>query len=180
MILLGLLLACHKPAPPPPLVEPDVSVTAPALAGDIRGGVFQDRRYPVSVALPEGWTGSVGTEPSPMRLTAAHAATGAVVQVITLPQGASAPLSRPGCSWTFVDVGRYRDLTVATDVTVATCTPRDPTGPRVFAVLTQREGFTLDLELSVPNLQLAAGRAAGELLLRGVRFESAPLGLPAL
>ena len=178
MILLLLLLACRKPGEPPEVYVPGSSESAPSPAGQISGGVYQDQRFAVSVPLPEGWTGAVGAEPSPLRFTATHATTGAVVQLVTLPAGAGVPLARPGCSWTFVDVGRYRDLTVASDVTVATCTPKDPTGPRVFAVLTPRDGFTLDLGLSVPNTQLAAGRAAGQILLRGVRFEG-PAAAPA-
>lgn len=171
MILLFGLLACHKPAEPPVVYAPPTEAPAPARSGTLSGGVYRDARYPLTVPLSEGWSGEPGVEGSELRFTAVHAATGTTLQAIALPVGATAPPERAECAWSFIDTGSYRDIAVPGPLTVATCTPRDPTGPRVFAVLVVRSSVVIDLELSVPNTQLAAGRAAGDVLLHAVRFE---------
>lgn len=177
MSLLLLMLACRKPAAPPTVYVEPTSESAPAPTGALEERLFRDGRYPLTVSLPPDWTGEVGVEPAPQRFTAVHAPTGTQFQAIILPEGAVEPASRPDCAWNFIDTGGYRDLAVNAELIVATCTPRDPTGPRVFAVLSPRVGLTLDLELSVPNLQLAEGRAAGDVLLRAVRLDL-PVALP--
>ena len=174
MIWLVYLLACRRPAPLPEVVAPPPPPPAPAQAGAIVEGVFHDARYPLTVPLIGGWTGEPGVEPEPLRLTASHAESGASLQAFALPIGSTEPPARPECAWNFIDTGSYRDLAVTGPVTVATCTPREPTGPRIFAVLAPRATAVIDLELSVPNETLAAGRAAGDLLLRGVRFDEVP------
>lgn len=169
---LALLIACRKPVPPQvtPEAEPPAEVRP---SGALGGGMYVDRRWPLVVPVPEGWTAEVGADDAPLRMRAQDPVTGAEVEVYALPEGTTGPLDRPECSWTFQDTGRYRMITTADPITVATCTPEEPTAPHRFAVLVVRPGVVWELDLRAPGTSLAAAVAAGEGLLQGVRFGAA-------
>ncbi len=177
MILLWLWVACRKPAPPPPLQVVEQPTEELAPAGVVADGVFVDDRWPLVVPVPEGWSAEPGRADTPLRIRAAHADTGAVVEILALPIGATEPLSRAGCSWDFLDTGRYRGLAVTDEVTVATCVPDRPEDSHVFAVLLARPEVVWSLEIAPEPDRMIAGKAAGEALLRGVRFER-PAAIP--
>lgn len=136
-----------------------------------------DSFLPLEVPIPPGWTAHPGHKDTPLRLSLTEDAPGARVDILAMPRGATAPLSRPDCSWDFVDIGRYRALLVADEVTVATCTPTDPAAPHVFATLLTREDVTWSLEIVSRGGAMARDKAAGEAVLRGVRFER-PAAIP--
>lgn len=171
MRLLLLAAACRRNVPLPPLEPLPPSGPAEAAAGVIAGGTFEDATWPLKVPIPEGWTARPGQADSPLRLSAEHALTRARVEVFALPAGSVEPPPRAGCAWDFVDTGRYRGLSVTDEVTVATCTPDEPSAPHVFAVLLLRPELTWSLTVSAWPEQMVAGKEAGEALLRGVRFE---------
>ncbi len=173
MIVLLLLGACKKPVPPPPLEDIVLPPPAIVLSGQVVDGVFVDDAFPLQVPLPEGWYATPGRADTPLRLRAIHDETGARVEILALPAGVAEPLSRAGCEWDFLDTGRYRSLAGADEVTVATCVPDQPGDAHVFAVLVPRAELTWSLEIAPRVDDLIAGKAAGEALLRGVRFERA-------
>lgn len=181
--MIGLLLwvACRKPVAAPPLEAlPAEQTPAVVLSGAVIAGVYRDDRWALQVPVPEGWTARPGRDDTPLRFSADHVGTGARVEILALPAGATAPLARAGCAWDFIDTGRYRGLAVPDEVTVATCSPEDPAAPHVFAVLLPREGLTWSLEIAALPQAMVAGKQAGEELLRGVRFEgSGPAPPPA-
>lgn len=177
MIALLLLAACVKHATPPPLEDLPPAAQPSPPSGSVVDGVYQDSFLPLQVNVPPGWSARVGRQETPLRLSLSQDGAGPRVEILALPRGATAPLSRPDCAWEFVDTGRYRHLLVADLITVATCTPTDPASPHVFATLLSREDITWSLEIVTRADAMISDKAAGEAVLRGVRFEH-PAAIP--
>lgn len=179
MIPLILLVACVKHPAAPPLEELPPAAPPSPPSGVVADAVYVDGDLPLEVPVPPGWTAHPGRRDTPLRLSLTEDGPGARVDILALPRGATAPLSRADCSWEFVDTGRYRGLLVAEEVTVATCTPVDPAGTHVFATLLTREDVTWSLEIVTRGDAMVRDKAVGEALLRGVRFER-PVAIPVL
>lgn len=172
-LLLLLLLSCtHKTRQPllPP-AAPVIAVDAPS--GRIVDGVYIDARFGFTLPLATGWAPTLGVADGALRLSATNADTGARVSVSAREPGSLSPVLRPDCEWTFEDRGRYRILRVSGEITVATCTPNEPTAARVFLVILARTDAAWHLEIEAPGTSMAAARYAGHALLAGARWTGA-------
>lgn len=170
MIGLVLLLGgCPKPPEPPP---PELVVAPPVVelprAGVVTDGTYVDGAHGVSLRIPEGAGATVGAEGGPLRLTILHPA--ARVELWAMEGAGLPPRPREDCDWTFEDSARYRALKVTEPVRLATCTPREPDGPRVLAWLIERGGVCYQLAAVIPQGGLAQGRAAADAIAGTMRF----------
>jgi hypothetical protein len=158
-----LLLACRprlSPVLPPQPAEEPAQVQ---LSGRISEGRFIDGRHDLSIAVPAGWSAEVWPDGGPLRVSITHAETGSRVEVWAFEPHLVRPAPRGTCAWNFIDTGTYREVLRAR--MVASCTPTDPSAPRISAYLIDRGALTWQLELHVPPEHLSAGRILCEQLL---------------
>ena len=170
MIATLLLWACVRRPAPGPAVEAtgEIAVETPAPSGVVVDGRFTDGTWSLVVPIPDGWEARPGLKGSGLRLTLDHVETGARVEIWGVQDAALVPRPRAGCTWTFQDRGGYRAVRVPGDVTVATCTPTDPTGPHLFAYLVPRPDVAWHLEITAPGDRLLIGKALGDAVLASI------------
>ncbi len=161
------LLGCHKPTVEvvPALVAPPVDIAGEAApTGAVRDGVWQDARYPFSVAIPEGWVATPGSG-AEVRVVLTDPTEAVRVEVRVLAPDAPGPQPRPGCTWDFVDSSRYRVLHLPGVITVATCYPTQPDDPRVLGWYFGDPDLRWGVEASVANGALDRGlRTVADML----------------
>ena len=166
--MIFLLLGCPPKTPAVVVSEPtEEAITAP-VSGRVENGRFVDRRHDLSVAIPEGWHAELWPDAGPLRVSIHHEETGAWIEVWGFEQRLQQPAPRGSCSWDFIDTGTYRE--VLRPRLVASCTPEDPSEPRISAYLFDRVAVTWQLELHVPPEEFSAGRRACEVLLSSVQL----------
>jgi hypothetical protein len=164
------LLACApKPVPTEPSAPP-IPLTALPLNGIVDRGVYRDATLPFSVPVPAGWTAAPGAVPSPMRVRLSNADLGVRLEVWSYATPQAELPARPGCLWTFDDVGDYRVLGGSEELRVATCTPDDPSDPRLLATVVTKSGLTYHLEASIPETSFVAGKEAVRGLVDGIEW----------
>ncbi len=172
MPLLAALLALPacRGRRPPGLDLDGTFVTVPPvsrkLAGVSRGGRFVDPERGWSVEIPEDWTAEPGWSDEDLRVRLTHVLTQVTLEIAAYPEAEITPRERDSCLWTFRDTGHYSALPVPGEVTVAGCTPWEPTGPRVQGWYTVAGPWAYHLELVLPDGYLVAGLQAGEDLIR--------------
>ena len=164
-----LLLGCPKPEPP--VFTPVLEQRPPEPVGEIRGGRFHDDERGFSVGLPEDWQLEPGAVGGDLRATLTHVVTQAVLEIAVYPEREVTLRERRTCLWTFRDDGEYTALQVDGVVTVAGCTPWNPTEARVQGWYTVTPVWTYHLELSLTDGYLAPGLDEGESLIRSFRLE---------
>ena len=166
--MILLLLGC--PPKTPAMVVSDVAaeVETVPVSGRVEDGRFVDQRHDLSVAIPEGWRVELWPDTGPLRVSIHHEETGAWIEAWAFEQRLQQPAPRGSCSWDFVDTGTYREL--LRPRMVASCTPDDPSEPRVSAYLLDDGAVTWQLELHVPPEAFSAGRRACEALLSSVQL----------
>ncbi|RME23852.1 MAG: hypothetical protein D6798_12640 [Deltaproteobacteria bacterium] len=174
-LLLALLafVACGpRRAPAPELGAPTSTGPAPAplMAGFVADGVFTDSRWGLTLPIPDGWEAQPGLDQGALRVAVVDPVRGTRVELWVFRSLGTAPRPRSDCRWTFVDTGRYRAAGLPGPLTTATCTPDDPTAPRVYAWLLPAEHYGVQAELHVPVTALVDGRHDAEAILRGLRF----------
>ena len=166
--LLALLAGCPRPAPPPPEAEAEAPESPPC--GQLRDGRYTDGERGFSIAVPEDWLITPCRGGGDQRLTMSQGLTGVRLSVAVYAEDHITPRDREGCQWTFRDTGHYSALD-APEVTVAGCTPREPTEPRVQGWYTLRAPWAYHLELTLPDGYLGPSLAEGEVLIRSFRLE---------
>ncbi len=172
MMLLAWLLACPRAAPEaePALVDTSRGAARVEPAGIVTAGVWEDAEFPYVLRVPEGYEITPGLRGQNPRVTLVDPSTRARVELSVYPGGPRGPRERRGCAWTFVDTARYRQLALAADVTIGTCTPADPRHARVLGYFVEHAGSAYDLEAIIPPGKLIDGKAAAERAVGGVRF----------
>ena len=175
MTLLALLLpGCPKaPAPsdgPGTMVEVPGVPGAAEAAGRIVDGTYTDARWPLTVAVPAGWTNTVGHDGDEARATFVDPEGDVRITVAVTPGDTLAPRTLPGCTWTFQDVARYRTVRVPEPVLVGTCTPEDPAGARILTWVVAHDGVRWHIEGEVTPGRLPAAQADLDGFVAGVRF----------
>ena len=169
LTLMLALVGCPKPEPP--VFTPVVQQRPPQPIGQVRGGRFHDDERGFSVGLPEDWQLEPGAVGEDLRATLTHVVTQAVLEIAVYPERSVRPKERDSCLWTFQDEGVYTALQVEEDVTVAGCTPWDPTGARVQGWYTVTPTWAYHLELILADGYLVPGLDEGESLIRTFRVE---------
>jgi hypothetical protein len=169
-VIATWLLACApKPVPTEP-APPPIPLTALPMNGTVEHGVYRDATLPFSVRVPDGWTASPGATPSPLRVRLSNTDLGLRLEIWSYSTARADLPARPGCLWTFDDVGDYRVLTGTEEVRVATCTPDDPADPRVLATVVTRNGLRYHLEASIPEASFVAGKEAVRGVMDGIEW----------
>ena len=162
--MILLLLGC--PPKTTPVTEPEVvapPVAEEAGAGTVVDGRFSDVRYDFSIGVAEGWSAEVWPDTGALRVRLVHAETGTMMEAWAFEHRIDSPAPRGDCVWSFIDEGHYRE--VLRPRRVASCTPNNPSEPRILAWMMEQGGMTWQLELHIPVTQLHAGRVAGEAVL---------------
>lgn len=139
-------------------------------SGTLTDGRFEDATYGVSIDVPTGWAAELGTVDNAMRVRLLHSVSGAIIELWAFNGRLMEPAPRPGGTWSFQDTGPYGVVPTAELLMVATNTPDDPEGARVFAWLIDGEGVTWQVELHTPADRLSVARRAGEEVLRTLRL----------
>ncbi|MDG1479635.1 MAG: hypothetical protein P8R54_08585 [Myxococcota bacterium] len=165
---LLLLLGCPPKTPAVVAPEPVVEVFSEPVSGRVENGRFADRRHDLSVAVPDGWRAELWPDTGPLRVSIHHEETGAWIEVWAFEPRLQQPAPRGSCTWDFIDTGTYREL--LRPRMVASCTPAEPSDPRISAYLFDRGAVTWQLELHVPPEEFSAGRRACEALLSSVQL----------
>ena len=171
--LLALLAGCPRPAAAPPPqaeAEREEAVVEPPPCGQLRDGRYTDAGRGFSIEVPEDWLITPCRGDADQRLTMSQGLTGVSLSVAVYAEDHIAPRERAGCLWTFQDTGHYSAL-AAPEVTVAGCTPWEPTAPRVRGWYTLRGPWAYHLELTLPDGYLGPSLAEGEALIRSFRLE---------
>lgn len=175
---LGLLLAACKRTPPlspqlPEVFAPPAPQEAPA--GVILDSVFHDAQLGLTLRLPPGWTGTVGSASGSLRLRATgDRAPPTVVEVWRSPAGTASPLTRAGCVWTFQDPGPHLGLPGTELLTLATCTPEAPSDPRIYAWIVERGPDLWQFDVTAPWPRLLEAEREGAGLLSTLRWGERP------
>jgi len=163
---LGACACHHRSAPSDG--GPGAPAAAFAPAGNIVDGVFTDARYGFHFTVPSDWTASPGRDDAALRLSLLDTLTGTRVELWAFSEPSDSLRRRADCDWTFVDRAAYRGLGQNGLLTTGTCTPHDPTGPRVYGWLLPLSGAVIQAEVHVPPDHLIDGRRRGQGLLRGL------------
>jgi len=164
-----VLLSCRKPAPPPLTVV--MEPKPPIPVGAIEGGRFLDRERGFSIAVPEDWQIEPGAMGEDLRVTLTHVVTQTMLEISVHPERTVEPRERDFCLWTYQDEGKYTTLNVGRPVTVAGCTPWDPTESRAQGWYTVTPEWAYHLELILGDGYLAPGLDVGEALIYTFRLE---------
>lgn len=169
--------ACKKKAAPPPpaAVAPPAAAAPPRLAGDVTDSVFHDAQYGLTMRLPPGWSAEIGEVDSALRLRATgDRAPVATLEIWREPAGPLSPRPIDGCSWTFIDQGPFLGLPGTEDLTLATCSPGETAGPRVYAWTALRGEDLWRFELTAPWQRLLDAHREGAAVLSTVRWGERP------
>jgi hypothetical protein len=179
IVPLALALAAACPGPRGRPVDPLADApfppprTSASQSGIVRGNgekpqTFSDSRYPISIAVPEGWVAEVQEESGPFRVAITEMSTQTRVELWVFLEGGDLPAKREGCHWSFRDTNASEMLSVPVPVQVATCTPDQPSGPHILADRFVLAGAAYEIDVIIPVGRLAEGYAAATEMLAGV------------
>ncbi len=164
-LFASAILGCVKhpaPAAPDPALLPGAVWTPPVPAGAVVDGRYVDATLGFSVPVPSGWQAEPATETDATRVVLVD---GAGLVRIRVSAGGPRP-DHPDCTWSFDDAasGAWPALG---PVSLSTCMPTDPDGPRVLAWDAAASSPPVRVEADAPPGHLVEAEDSAEGVLAG-------------